>query len=688
MGHGYLIKSFIRTKDFMANILILSKNTNLINEISAYFDEYQLPYGFFLHKNEDETVDYIKENNFNTILIDDNIEDFAVLLKKIKNIDTENIFTILLYSNSPDVPADIFIQKPVQKNILISTLNSYLKIKKNIDKFKNDNKELNKSLYQLDVLYNTSSQLSGNLDRERVYEIMFETLEKTLSFNTAAALMHCTPYNKYNKTDSNRFIIHSLKKPENNVLEILKEKLIQHSKEYNADSAVLNISNIITEEYIKPSYQNEEYDIKLLSYDKLAAPIRVKDKTFGTILIYRNKPFAKEDVVCFQSIVHQMASYLRAINLYDEIKNTNVELKKLERIKSEFVSIVSHELRTPLTPMNLSLDFLSSQPLDENSKKSVEMAKRNVARLTGMIEDLLDLSRIETGKFSFDYKKYNIKSSLDSICKTFEGQAKTKNMNFAVIAEENLPDIYADSKRIEQILSNLTNNAFKFTKNDGKITINAKLINACDINKNILINPVEPLKGEYINISVKDTGLGIKEENIDKIFNKFSQIENSLTRNAGGIGLGLTITKNFIDAHLGAIFVLSKENEGSDFNVLIPVYSEYKAFLIDLNESKKTSDSTALFTLISNNDLTNFTELLKKENIIKPSKHSKEIFTRKDEKFIYKIYFKNLQKSAVEFMANQIENEIIKFKNSPGGQSCGILLEKDIFKKEDEIHPL
>lgn len=669
----------------MTNILTISKNINLINEISSYFDEYQLLNTSFIHKNEDETVEFIKENNFNTILIDDDIEELNVLLKKIKNIDNENIFIFLLYSKNHDTVADAFIQKPVYKNILISTLNSYLKIKKNIDKFKNDNKELNRSLYQLDVLYNTNSQLSGNLDREKVYEIMFETFEKTLSFDTAAALMYPPPHSKYNKTDGARFILHALKKPENNVLDILKEKLIQSAKENDGE---FDFSNLIFEEYIKPSYQNQTYDIKLLSYDKLIAPIKVKDKTFGIISIYRNKPFSREDVVCFQSIVHQMASYLRAINLYDEIKNTNMELKKLERIKSEFVSIVSHELRTPLTPMNLSLDFLSSQPLDENSKKSVEMAKRNVARLTGMIEDLLDLSRIETGKFSFEYKKYNIKSSLDSICKTFEGQAKTKNMDFSINAQEDLPDIYADSKRIEQILANLTNNAFKFTKSGGRITISAKLINADDIDKNILINPIEPLKGEYINISIKDTGLGIKEENIDKIFNKFSQIENSLTRNAGGIGLGLTITKNFIDAHLGAIFVISKENEGSDFNVMFPVYSEYKSFLIDLNESKKTADTTTLLTLISNNDLTNFTELLKKENIIKSSKNSKEIFTKQDEKFIYKIYFKNLQKSAAEFMANQIENEINKFKNSPEGQSHAILLEKDIFKKEDEIHPL
>lgn len=682
----------------MTNILTISKNINLLNEISVLLDEYQLQHCSFIYKNEDETINFIKENNFDIVLADSEIEEYAILLKKIKNIDLENnIFTLLLYdkdnfnniNNDSTGFIDSFIQKPVLKNILVSTINSYLKIKKNIDKFKNDNKELNKSLYQLDVLYNTNSQLSGNLDRERVYEIMFETLEKTLSFNTAAVLMYPIPHNKYDKADSNRLIIHSLKKPENNVLEILKEKLIQYAKECNnIDSAILRTSNIITEEHIKPSYQNDGYDIKLLSYDKLAAPIKVKDKSFGVILIYRNKPFAKEDVVCFQSIIHQMASHLRAIHLYDEIKNTNVELKKLERIKSEFVSIVSHELRTPLTPINLSLDFLSNEDSSPNIKKAIDMAKRNVTRLTGMIEDLLDLSRIETGKFSFDYKKYNIKSSLELTLKTFEGQAKSKHIEFSITQEENLPDIYADPKRIDQILTNITNNAMKFTPNGGKITINAKTINADDIKNQNLIDPIETPKGQYIHISVKDTGLGIKDDDIHKIFNKFSQIENSLTRNAGGIGLGLTITKNFIDAHFGYIWVTSEVNKGSNFNIIIPIFSDIKAFSISLNESKKTADTTSLLKIKSDKDLTNFISILKDENIIKPLKNSKEIFYNQDNSFIYKIYFKNLQKSALDFITAQIKEKINLYTNSPIGQSCDIVLEKDVFNKEDEIHPL
>ncbi len=126
----------------MTNILTISKNINLLNEISALLDEYQLQHCSFIYKNEDETINFIKENNFDIVLADSEIEEYTILLKKIKNIDLENnIFMLLLYdkdnfnniNNDSTGFIDAFIQKPVLKNILISTVNSYLKIKKNID---------------------------------------------------------------------------------------------------------------------------------------------------------------------------------------------------------------------------------------------------------------------------------------------------------------------------------------------------------------------------------------------------------------------------------------------------------------------------------------------------------------------------------------------------------------------------
>lgn len=669
----------------MAKILIISKNDEILLNASSILNSCNIENVLCVHKNGNETFDFIKEIAPSVIILDDEIENFDITAKKVKSDFKDNIFVVLLCNlqnldtKNEDFSGfiDAFVQKPLQKNILIPTVNSFLKIKKNLDKFKKDNKELNKSLYQLDVLYNTSSKLSGNLDRSNLYEIMFETLEKTLSFDLACALIFPQAF----ENKENKLFIHSLKKPDETLLNVLKEKITAFAKESTPNN---DFSKIATEEFIKPSYENQNFDIKLLNFDKLMAPIQVKDKVFGILLIYRNKPFSKEDVVCFQSVLHQIASALRAIILYDEIKHTNVELKKLERIKSEFVSIVSHELRTPLTPINNSLEIVLSENITETAKNFTHMAKRNVLRLSGIIEDLLDLSRIETGKFDFKYEKYNIKNSFDLIHKTFESQAKDKNINFEIKLDNILPDIYADSRKIDQILTNLTTNAIKFTPQGGNIKISTEKIKAENLDKNILINPAVDFRGEYLKISVKDTGIGIKEEDIHKIFDKFSQIENSLTRNAGGVGLGLTITKHFIDAHLGGIWVNSKENEGSNFNVIIPVYTDLKAFEINLNAVKKINETTCLLTLKSsknNQDIITLVQELKEKNIIKQLKNSKEIFFEEGESFVYKIFFSNLQKNVCDFTTAQIQNYINKesiFKD------CGIVLEIAIYKKEDD----
>ena len=552
--------------NFATEILTISKNTGMLEDVFAILNSSSIQNTSYKYENEDETLDFVKENSPSILILDDKTEAPAILAKKVKSEFEDNIFIILLCDTENfDVKngdfsgsVDSFVQKPIQKNILISTINSFLKIKKSLDKFKKDNKELNKSLYQLDVLYNTSSKLSGNLDKKKLYEIMFETLEKTLSFDLACALIFPQAY----ENSENKLFIHSLKKPDETLLNVLSEKITDYAKE-NAQNN--DFTKVSIEEFIKPSYENQNFDIKLLNFDKLMAPIQVKDKTYGMLLIYRNKLFLKEDVVCFQSIVHQISSALQAIILYDEIKNTNVELKKLERIKSEFVSIVSHELRTPLTPINNSLEIVLSENITDTARNFTNMAKRNVKRLSGIIEDLLDLSRIETGKFDFKYEKYNIKTSFDIIQKTFEEQAKEKGIIFETELNSNLPDIYADSRKIEQILTNLTTNAIKFTPNGGSVKISAQTINAKNLNKDTLINPVCDFSGDYLRISVKDTGIGIKEEDIHKIFDKFSQIENSLTRNAGGGGPGLSIIKNFSEAQLRGIWGKLTKKEGLGF---------------------------------------------------------------------------------------------------------------------------
>ena len=203
------------------------------------------------------------------------------------------------------------------------------------------------------------------------------------------------------------------------------------------------------------------------------------------------------------------------------------------------------------------------------------MAKRNVKKFTSIINDLLDISKIEAGKMEYRYKTMNIHSVIENIKNDFDGVAKEQNIIFNTIEQENLPDIYADSQRLEQIMTNLVTNAMKFTPENKSITITTELKNALDITPcKYFEDEINALKGDYIVVSVKDEGIGIKDENILKAFEMFAQIENSLTRKVGGTGLGLPIVRHMVKAHKGAIWCKSKEGKGTTFEFAIPICKE------------------------------------------------------------------------------------------------------------------
>ena len=308
------------------------------------------------------------------------------------------------------------------------------------------------------------------------------------------------------------------------------------------------------------------------------APIDLGDEFFGCIEIFKNKPFSTDDAAYFQTIVRQVSLPLKSAGLYKKIIEKNNELEKLERVKSDFISIVSHELRTPLTPIRNALSILSSGrcgELNENAVKFIDMAKRNVLNLTNIINDILDINKIEAGKMIFNYKLMNIHSVIENVRNNFDCVAKENEINLNTVEQDNLPDIYADSQRLEQVLTNLVSNAIKFTPQGKKITISSALKNADDIaiNSNFK-QEIGALSGNYILVSVCDEGIGMKQENILKAFDMFTQIENSLTRKVGGTGLGLPIAKQLIKAHKGAIWCESVEDKGSNFYIAIPVATE------------------------------------------------------------------------------------------------------------------
>lgn len=557
----------------MGKVLILSENNSIIEKYSKIFENKY--FNFLVCKNESEFQSAIQERTIDIYLIDENINFCYTkqVFEKIKNLSENS--QIILISQSKNIDKELltdangYIFSDYSDEMILNITNNALKTKTKLDKLTARNNDMAESLYRLNVLYNTSSQFSGTLDTKELLSYMIEGLDKSLSFDLACTI-------SFGFENEPVLIINSLYDVSEELVNALKFRAVLNYKSlfetkeipFELDDTKLKIIKNIKNPH-------EKFNFSIFQYDNLFAPIDLGDQFFGCIEIFKNKSFSSDDAAYFQTIVRQVSLPLKSAGLYKEIKEKNNELEKLERIKSDFISIVSHELRTPLTPIKNALSILSSGKcgvLGENAVKFVEMAKRNVSNLTNIINDILDINKIEAGKMVFQYKTMNIHSVIENVKNNFDCVAKEHRIIFRVNEQENLPDIYADSQRLEQILTNLVSNAIKFTPENKGITIKSELKNALDIAQcKYFENEISALKGDYILVSVADEGIGIKDENVLKAFEMFAQIENSLTRKVGGTGLGLPIAKQLIKAHKGAIWCESEEGKGTTFSFALPV---------------------------------------------------------------------------------------------------------------------
>lgn len=232
------------------------------------------------------------------------------------------------------------------------------------------------------------------------------------------------------------------------------------------------------------------------------------------------------------------------------------ERKKIEQMKKEFVSTVSHELRTPLTSIRGGLNLVlgkASEGMSEKAKEMLKMAARNCDRLTLLINDILDLEKIESGSLQFQFKSVDLIGLTHSCIKANEGYANSFQVK--LLYKETLKQalVFGDDHRLNQVLSNLISNAVKFSPQNGTVEINVSNRNG------------------YFRVSVIDHGCGIPESFHDKIFQRFSQADSSDTRQKGGTGLGLSISKAIIERHDGKIDFHSEQGIGSEFYFELPV---------------------------------------------------------------------------------------------------------------------
>ena len=465
--------------------------------------------------------------------------------------------------------ANVFFTEDMGEDFILSTININLRMKNSLDMLSNSNKDLADSLYRLNALYSTSSQFAGTLDKAKLIQYMIEGIDKALSFSLTCTLSLCTE-------DAPVLILNSLYELSDELIEALKVRtILNYNSVFEGKEIPVKIDgqNLKIIKHIK--YPASRFTFTLFQFDNMFAPISLSDNFFGCIEIFKETSFTPEDATCFQTIVQQVSLPLKSATLYQELIETNHKLEKLERLKSEFISIVSHELRTPLTSIKNSLDILMSGRCGEitpAADKFLSMAMRNVQRLSGIINDLLDLSKIEAGKMDFNFAPVNINTVIDYVKSALSEVAKSKGLTIITDTPDNLPEITADSQRLEQVLTNLVSNAIKFTPENKTIKISSSIVNSKDLKINEYFkDSINLAEGNYIEVCVEDEGIGIAQKDLLHAFDKFAQIENSLSRKAGGTGLGLPIAKQLLEAHHGAIWCDSELNKGSKFYFVIPV---------------------------------------------------------------------------------------------------------------------
>lgn len=295
-----------------------------------------------------------------------------------------------------------------------------------------------------------------------------------------------------------------------------------------------------------------------------AIPLHIGNRIIGALDIQSTEvnAFSQDDVAILQLLADQIAIGIDNARSYNIAQQAVQEMREVDRLKSQFLANMSHELRTPLNSIigfaRVILKGIDG-PVTELQQQDLTAIFNAGQHLLGLINDILDLSRIEAGKMELSFGEVNINDLITSVMSTAAGLIKDKPITLRHEVAADLPTVRADPMRIRQVLINLLSNAAKFTEK-GEITVRAEVDDPATTGQSSVI------------VTVTDTGPGISPEDQDKLFQPFSQVDASLTRKAGGSGLGLSICHHLIQMHHGRIGVHSEPGRGSSFYFTIPVY--------------------------------------------------------------------------------------------------------------------
>ncbi len=303
---------------------------------------------------------------------------------------------------------------------------------------------------------------------------------------------------------------------------------------------------------------------------EMALPLIVGGEVIGVLDVQSNhvNAFDEEDVAVKSVLAAQIAIAVRNAQFFREVqvqaereREIAERLREVDRLKSQFLANMSHELRTPLNSIigysEVLLDGVDGE-LTEDAEEDVQTIHDSGKHLLSLINEILDLAKIEAGEMHLDLKAVSLTEFTSEIVKTGQVLVKDKPVILEMVEETEIAPVMADAIRLRQILWNLVSNAIKFTE-EGTVRVHLNMKDS----QNALI-------------TVRDTGIGMNEDQLDLIFERFSQVDGSSTRRAGGSGLGLTITKQLIEMHGGVIHVESAPGIGTTFEFSLPIQTETK----------------------------------------------------------------------------------------------------------------
>lgn len=302
------------------------------------------------------------------------------------------------------------------------------------------------------------------------------------------------------------------------------------------------------------------HDLLPETRSEMIVPMIVADKFIGIFDVKSENPdrFSEEDISTYTTLASQTSVALQNAQLYEEQLATVERLRELDRLKSSFLANMSHELRTPLNSISgftqVMLEGLDGE-LTSEMEDDLQLIDKNANHLLNLINEVLDMAKIEAGKLSVTIAPANLHRVIEDVVQTTAPLARENDLSISL--ENNLPEdliVMADEMRIQQVMINLIGNAMKFTE-EGGISIRSEMAD------------------DLIRIQVQDTGMGIPPEELENIFEAFSQVDTSTTRKTGGTGLGLPISRRFIEMHNGRLWAESEEipGKGSLFTIELPV---------------------------------------------------------------------------------------------------------------------